>query len=110
MRWYKANLRSSMHGLLGRDAPASTGWVRDPALEEVRQAMQDTLAGLEGAEVSRIALKLRYAGDIEALWYLRTELFSILAPLQGERLAHQTIATLTPRFQGLLPRSLLPPR
>lgn len=83
MRWNKPNLRNSLHGLLGRDAPASTSWVRNHGLEEVR-----------------------YASDIEALWYLRMDLRAMLVPLRGEAVANATLTQLTPLFQGQLPRTL----
>lgn len=106
MRWTKPNLRSSLHGLLGRDAPASTAWVRNQGLEEVRYAMIECLAGLSGSDVARMNMRLRYASDIEALWYLRSDLRTLLVPLRGEALAHATLAQLTPLFQGQLPRAL----
>ncbi|MBP3981589.1 MULTISPECIES: hypothetical protein [unclassified Acidovorax] len=106
MRWTKPNLRSSLHGLLGRDAPASTAWVHNQGLEEVRYAMIQCLVGLSGSEVARMNMRLRYASDIEALWYLRTDLRTLLVPLRGEALANATLAQLTPLFQGQLPRAL----
>ena len=107
MRWNKPYVRgSSLHGLLGRDAPASTAWVRDQQLEEVRRAMISSLAGFSGCEVARMNIRLRYAGDIESLWYLRTDLQSTLAPLQGEPCAKNVIDEVTLLFQGLLPRTL----
>jgi hypothetical protein len=107
MRWNKPYVRgSSLHGLIGRDAPASTAWVRDQQLEEVRRAMIGSLSGFSGCEVARMNIRLRYAGDIEALWYLRTDLLGILAPLQGEPYAKNVMAQVTLLFQGLLPRAL----
>ncbi len=107
MRWNKPYVRgSSLHGLIGRDAPASTAWVRDQQLEEVRRAMIGSLSGFSGCEVARMNIRLRYAGDIEALWYLRTDLQSTLVPLQGEPSAKNVIAQVTLLFQGLLPRAL----
>lgn len=108
MRWNKPNLRSSLHGLLGRDAPASTAWVHNQGLEAVRYAMIQCLVGLRGSEseVARMNMRLRYASDIEALWYLRSDLRALLIPLRGEALANATLAQLTPLFQGHLPRTL----
>ncbi|ART48226.1 hypothetical protein [Acidovorax carolinensis] len=106
MRWNKPNLRNSLHGLLGRDAPASTSWVRNHGLEEVRHAMIECLVGLSGSDVARMNMRLRYASDIEALWYLRSDLRTLLVPLRGEALAHATLTQLTPLFQGQLPRAL----
>lgn len=109
MRWNKPNLRNDLHSLLGRDKPSSTAWVRDQALEAVRRAMLQSLAGMTGCEVARMNMRLRYAADIEALWYLRTDLFSTLAPLQGEHGARSVMEQVTQLFQGQLPRTLRPP-
>lgn len=99
---------SSRPALPGRDKPASTAWVRDPGLEEVRHAMLQSLAGMADSEVARMNMRLRYASDIEALWYLRADLFSLLLPRQGEDGARRTMDALTALFQGQLPHALRP--
>jgi hypothetical protein len=103
MRWNKPNLRNTPHDPLGRDMPSSTAWVRNQGLEEVRKAMLASLAGLAGSEVARMSMRLRYAGDIEALWYLRADLRSTLQPLLGEASASKVMDQLTPLFHGQLP-------
>ncbi|MBT9514792.1 MAG: hypothetical protein IV104_20825 [Acidovorax sp.] len=110
MRWNKPNLRNNLHDLLGRDKPSSTAWVRDQGLEEVRQAMLQSLMGLSGCEMARMSMRLRYAGDIEALWYLRTDLFNTLVPLRGQATAQAVLDQVTPLFQGQLPLSLRTPQ
>ena len=114
MRWNKPNLRNNLHDLLGRDKPSSTAWVRDQGLEEVRRAMLHSLMGLTGCEVARMNMRLRYAGDIEALWYLRSDLLDTLTLLRGETTAQTVLDRITPMFQGQLPLSLrvpqMPPR
>ncbi|RZJ12479.1 MAG: hypothetical protein EON50_11255 [Acidovorax sp.] len=110
MRWNKPTLRNDLQDLLGRDKPASTAWVRDQGLEDVRQAMLQTLVGNTGCEVARMNIRLRYAGDIEALWYLRADLFNTLSPLRGEADAQWVVDQLTTLFQGQLPRTLRPPQ
>ena len=102
MRWNKSTLRNDLHELPGRDKPSSTAWVRDQGLENVRRAMLHSLAGLSGCEAARMNMRLRYAGDIEALWYLRTDLFGTLVPLRGEFAAQAVLDQVTPLFQGLL--------
>ncbi|MFY3384973.1 hypothetical protein [Paracidovorax sp. MALMAid1276] len=109
MRWNKPNLRNSLHDLLGRDKPSSTAWVRDQGLEDIRRAMLLCLAGASGCEVARMNMRLRYAGDIEALWYLRGDLFTTLLPLRGKAHAQDALDRITPLFQGQLPRSLRAP-
>lgn len=110
MRWNKPNLRNNLHDLLGRDKPSSTAWVRDQGLEEVRRAMLQSLMGLTGCEVARMNMRLRYAGDIEALWYLRSDLLDTLTLLRGETIAQTVLDQVTPMFQGQLPLSLRVPQ
>lgn len=110
MRWNKPTLRNNLHDLLGRDKPSSTAWVRDQGLEEVRRAMLQTLLGLTGCEVARMNMRIRYAGDIEALWYLRSDLFSTLVLVRGETCAQSILDLLTPMFHGQLPRALRAPQ
>ena len=103
MRWNKPNLRNTPHDPLGRDMPSSTAWVRDQGLEDVRKAMLASLAGLAGSEVARMSMRLRYAGDIEALWYLRADLLSTLRQMLGDASAREMMDQLTQLFQGQLP-------
>lgn len=110
MRWNKPNLRNNLHDLLGRDKPSSTAWVRDQGLENVRRAMLQSLVGATGSEVARMNMRLRYAADIEALWYLRADLFTTLVPFRGESSARGIVEQLTALFQGQLPRSPRPPQ
>ena len=110
MRWNRPNLRNNLHDLLGRDKPSSTAWVRDQGLEEVRRAMLHSLKGLTGCEVARMNMRLRYAADIEALWYLRSDLLHTLTLLRGEATAQTVLDRITPMFQGQLPLSLRVPQ
>ncbi|MDH4426194.1 MAG: hypothetical protein QE495_07055 [Acidovorax sp.] len=109
MRWNKPNVCTPIDDPLGRDKPASTAWVRHQGLERIRQAMLTSLAGDTGCEVARMNIRLRYAADIEALWYLRNDLFSMLSVLRGEATAHSALEQVTALFQGQLPTSLRPP-
>ena len=110
MRWNRPNLRNNLHDLLGRDKPSSTAWVRDQVLEEVRRAMLHSLMGLTGCEVARMNMPLRYAADIEALWYLRSDLLDTLTLLRGEAIAQTVLDRITPMFHGQSPLSLRVPQ
>ena len=110
MRWNKPNLRNNLQVLLGRDKPSSTAWVRDQGLEEMRRAMLHSLMGLTGCEVARLNMRLRYAGDIEALWYLRSDLLDTLTLLRGKAIAQTVLDRITPMFQGQSPLSLRVPQ
>ncbi|WP_231940622.1 hypothetical protein [Acidovorax sp. RAC01] len=109
MRWSQPNVRTPIDDLLGRDKPASTAWVRHQGLERIRQAMLTSLAGGTGGEVARMNIRVRYAADIEALWYLRNDLFSTLTAVRGEYTARTTLEQVTALFQGQLPTALRAP-
>lgn len=70
--------------------------------------MLHSLSGVSGCEVARMNMRLRYAGDIEALWYLRSDLQRTLVALRGERRAQRLVAQFTALFQGQFPQALRP--
>ena len=73
-------------------------------VQDIRQAMLDCLSGLsESHEVARVWARVLYAADIQALWYLRAEVMTLLAGLLGEVVAHAHLASITKLFNGLLP-------
>ncbi len=103
MRWIKPGLRNSISALLGTEVRTDS----PEALEPVRKAMLDAL-GEEGARISpRLKNRLMYLHDVHALWYARSEMVAVLSSLHGEAKAVDTVQSLSPAFQGLLPRSLM---
>lgn len=103
MRMWKPTIQS-IYGLLG-GASQSTQAL-DHALAEIQESM---LAALGQAGISRhvsITRRIRYARDLQALWYLRGDLMAALASLHGEMHAREKIAAISNQFQGLLPRGL----
>jgi hypothetical protein len=54
----------------------------------------------------QITRRIRYANDIQALWYLRGDLMAALAAMHGEMAAREKVASVTQMFQGLLPSGL----
>ena len=106
MRLIKPNLRSSLFAWLGVAPGPVTESTLEDRTEEIRQAML-ALLGEEGARrFPHVARRIRYAGDIHSLWYLRGDLMGVLADLGSERTAREQIETLTGMFRGLLPRGL----
>lgn len=101
MRWKRSKFVSSLLSLFGEPAPDLS-----PALgmQEIRQAMLDCLAGLdESHQTARVWARVLYAVDLQALWYLRADVMTLLAGLLGETAAHARVATITHMFIGLLP-------
>lgn len=87
--------------LFGESAPDLSPESR---IKEIRQAMLDSLAGLgESHHLTRVWARVLYAPDIQALWYLRTEMMILLAGLLGESAAKTRLLTITDMFSGLLP-------
>lgn len=106
MRWMKPNLRSSIYALLGHMAdPASTETVQQ-RMDLIRHAMLDLLGENGQAEHPAFTRRVRFAADIHALWYARSDLMGALATLHGEARAREQLEPITELFRGLLPDSL----
>lgn len=104
MRWFKPSLRNSLYGLLGQ-APSAN--VLENGTEDVREAMLELL-GEDGArQFPIVTRRIRYATDIQALWYLRGDLMAALSQRYGETAARRHVEQLSRMFNGLLPRSLM---
>lgn len=102
MSWFKPNLRNSLYGLLG-NPPAPTESVLENGVEDIRESMLDVL-GKDGPKLyPHITRRIRYASDVQALWYLRGDLMGALAAMHGEVAAREKLASITAQFQGLLP-------
>jgi hypothetical protein len=105
MRWFKGGLRNSVYGLLGNPAVPSESELED-GTEDIREAMLALLGDSASKEFASVTRRIRYANDIQALWYLRGDLMAALATTLGESDARQQVQRITEMFQGLLPASL----
>jgi len=105
MRWLKPNLRSSIYGLLGNPVAPSESMLEN-GTEDIRESMLALLGEAGPKHFPQITRRIRYANDVQALWYLRGDLMAALAAIHGEASARQRIASVTEMFQGLLPGSL----
>ena len=105
MRWFKPNLRNGLFGLLGHGTPPSES-VLEESVEDIREAMLALMGNDAPRQFPQVTRRLRYAADIQALWYLRGDLMAVLATLHGEAEARRRIAGITEMFDGLLPGSL----
>jgi hypothetical protein len=104
MRWLKPTLRS-VYGLLG-NPPAPTESILEDGTEDIREAMLAALGENGSRHFPQITRRIRYAADIQSLWYLRGDLMGALAAMHGEKAARQKIASISAQFQGLLPGGL----
>ena len=73
-------------------------------VQEVRQAMLDCFQDIPaGPDQARIWGRVLYAPDIQALWYLRSDMMTLLAHPLGETEARLRLTAVTALFTGLLP-------
>jgi len=87
--------------LFGEVSPAKGPAV---SLKEIRQAMLDCLTGLpEGDLLARVWIRVLYAPDLQALWYLRSDVMTLMSTRLGESLARERMTPVTSMFRGLLP-------
>ena len=96
---------SSMQGMLGfSQADESRSAFR---IEDIRQAMLDSL-GEEGcANYPHIERRVLFAPDLQGLWYLRSDIMVAISSLRGEMVASQRIRQITGMFDGLLPTGMI---
>lgn len=102
MRWFKPNLRSSINALLAfahRAAPADS--VLEIGMQDIRDAMLDLMGEGGDHPAPQVTRRIRYAIDIQALWYLRGDLMAVLAKRHGEVAAREKLAPITQMFADL---------
>jgi hypothetical protein len=104
MRWFKPNIRGSLYGLLGNAGPSDSRM--DGAADAIREEMLDLLNACGAKQFPQLVRRIRYAEDLQALWYLRGDLMAALAATRGEAVARELVASITTQFQGLLPSGL----
>jgi hypothetical protein len=105
MRWLKPSIRNSIYGLLGHSILPSASML-DDGMEDIRESMLALLGDAGHQRFPQVTRRIRYAVDIQALWYLRGDLMAALAALQGEAAARKRVQGITAMFRGLLPGSL----
>ena len=107
MRWFKPNLRSSINAIFAlgqRTAPADS--VLEIGIQDIRDAMLELLAGVTQNPSPLVIRRVRYAIDIQALWYLRGDLMGVLAKQHGEAAARQKLEPINQMFVDLAPAGL----
>lgn len=61
-----------------------------------------------GHAIQRIAHRVRFADDLESLWYLRQDLLMALSALDGEAAARRQLRPINNLFKGRLPHTMGP--
>ena len=77
-------------------------------LGRIRTAMLSVLQAHGGHSVQRVSQRVRFAADVEALWYLRQDVMMALSAIDGETAARRQMKTINSMFKGGLPGSMGP--
>src|SRR5688500_13936904 len=105
MRWLKPSLRNSINAILtlGHSSapPASAAGY---GIEDIRDSMLALLD--ESVDSPNVLRRIRYAGDVQGLWYLRGDLMALVAARQGEAVARAKLSSINRMFEDLLPQGL----
>lgn len=75
-------------------------------IEDIRQAMVDSLGDEGCTNFPQIERRVLFAEDLQGLWYLRSDVMAAISSLQGESVANQKIRQITNMFEGLLPKGM----
>ena len=76
------------------------------SMEDIRQLMLNELGNESEKKFPAVTRRIRYAQDIQALWYARSDVMAILAKTHGETIAGEKLAHISGQFKGLLPKAL----
>ncbi|WP_207717392.1 hypothetical protein [Caenimonas soli] len=108
MRFFKPNLRSSIHAILSLGHPSVPPETMEMEIdiEDIRRAMLDLMTDVEDARFPQVLRRIRYAPDVPGLWFLRGDLMAALASSHGEAVAREKLETLSEMFEDLLPDGL----
>jgi hypothetical protein len=108
MRWFNTkDIRSTITAIFSvSTAPPPTPEEHAAAVENIRRKML-AMAVMGNAERSEtLTRRIRYAANIESLWYARSELMHLLAREHGEAIARERVEALSELFREVLPRGL----
>ena len=97
--------RSSCMALLG--IPEAKPVALNDRTEDIRTLMLSELGEYAEKKFPAVIRRVRYAPDVQGLWYARSDVMAILANTYGETVAREKIADISGRFKGLLPASLM---
>ena len=78
----------------------------ESGMEDIRESMLSLLGESGPKQFPQVTRRIRYANDIQGLWYLRGDLMGALAAMHGEAAAREKMSSITAMFQGLLPGGL----
>ena len=108
MPWYNSKLASSFLAILtgSGDGGLSAGGDDSVPLEEIREAMLELAHTDQSDPGLKVVRRIRYAIDVQTLWFLRGEVMGLLARTRGEAAAREEIDRISDLFADLLPQGL----
>ena len=82
----------------------------DGRIDEIRDAMLEALTPYIALEpvLPKAWISIGVATDIQTLWYLRSDLMSLLADYCGEGAAREQVSVITEMFRGIIPHGQFP--
>ena len=106
MRWFKTkDLRSSIYAMFSVSTRVSHA--ADAAtMDQIREAMLALAGDDPGERAAGLVRRIRYATDLQALWFMRGEIMQLLARNHGEAVAREKVDELSSLFADLLPSGL----
>ena len=110
MRWFKPNLRNSLHAIFSAGLGVSRLVEEDEdtlvSIEDIRTRMTEMLSSQDDERASVVRRRIRYADSVESLWFIRGEVMAVLSRTHGEAVALELVASVSDMFDDLLPEGL----
>jgi len=75
-------------------------------IEDIRQAMLDCMGEDACIQFPQVERRVKFASNLEALWYLRPELLMVISSTAGELAAQGQVEQISAMFDGLLPKGM----
>lgn len=74
--------------------------------ERFRGLMLGLAEAVPGERAARLSLRIRCAATLQSLWFMRSDMMALLAPVLGEAEAHHRLETISAPVREALPRGL----
>ena len=104
MSWKTSKFASSLISLFA-DPPTDTR--TESRAQNIREAMLDSLGGMVPCHVlDQVVAKVYCAPNVQSLWYLRSDVMTLLSGQYGEAAAREELRNISGLFRGLLPAAL----
>jgi hypothetical protein len=106
MRWTASNFIFSVQTLFNGNASNDKVVQCKVAMQNIREAMLDSLCQPGSLADHTVELKVVHANDLQELWYLRGDLMAAMAAVDGEAVARRKLIQISDMFKGFLPKGL----